>query len=287
MTEDLLWQRLDSLAENDLKSLLVGGLRVSERKVEGLDHAALVQRCSSALRDTASSSVMKVLKRRGPHGFPYKQLLINVADKLTPGHTPLSWTAYRLGDEHSPDEIEEFIIELFEARARKWWDELPDARKAEFADDIRKALPRAAPLVRQQLLEQVIQGGIVSGLAKVSASGLMGVAGFSVVSQLGWIILVQSLGWMTGLKIAVFGLGGYGAMGGAVTVLGASAIGAAVAVPGLLVWLDGPSYRKLIPTTIMLLAKARLTAGAPPGAAADTETAEETAPTSKGPTSAD
>jgi hypothetical protein len=84
------------------------------------------------------------------------------------------------------------------------------------------------------------------------------VVGVSLIGQLGWVILVQTLGWMAGLKIAVFGIGGYGALGGAVTWLGSAAVGGAVALPGLVVLVDGPAYRKTVPTTIMLLAKTRL-----------------------------
>lgn len=92
----------------------------------------------------------------------------------------------------------------------------------------------------------------------MSAGGIFGVVGVSLVGQLGWVILVQSVGWMSGMKIAIFGIGGYGAMGGAVTWLGSAAIGGAVALPGLVALADGPAYRKTVPTTIMLLARTGL-----------------------------
>jgi len=79
----------------------------------------------------------------------------------------------------------------------------------------------------------------------------------SLIGQLGWVILVQTLGWMAGLKIAVLGIGGYGALGGAVTWLGAAAIGTAVALPGTALLVDGTAYRKTVLTTLMLLAKTR------------------------------
>jgi len=70
------------------------------------------------------------------------------------------------------------------------------------------------PLLQQQAIEQLIQAGLIIGLAKVSAGGALGVIGVSVIGQLGWVILAQTLGWMAGLKIAVFAIGGYGALGG-------------------------------------------------------------------------
>jgi hypothetical protein len=112
--------------------------------------------------------------------------------------------------------------------------------------------------LQQQVIEQLIQSGLIVGLARISAGGLLGAVGISVVGQLGWIILLQAVGWMAGLKIAVFGIGGYGAAGGAVAWLGTAAIGSAVALPGMIALIDGPAYRKTVPTTIMILAKSRI-----------------------------
>lgn len=269
MSHDLLMQRLASLQDADLKSLLAGGLRLRESRISGLSHTDLVELCSTELRNAAGFSSANMLRRRGPHDFPYKQLLIDVADRLTPGNTPFSWTKFRLKDEHREEEVEQFVLNLFEERARKWWRKLPDKKREEFVDGINSVLggdepgtgpikKGAAPFLQQQMIEQLIQGGLVTGLSQISAGGVLGVAGISIIGQMGWLILVQTIGWMAGLKIAVFGVGGYGAMGGAVTVLGASAVGAAVALPGLLWMFDGPAYRKTVPTTVMLLAKTRL-----------------------------
>lgn len=267
MPADLLIERLNALEDQDLLSLLVGGLRLNQNSLEGLNHNALVQRCSAELRAAAGSSTINLT--RNAHDFPYKQLLIDVADKLTPGFTALSWTRYRLKDTHLEEEIEQTILDLFDARVRKWWEKLPPDNKAEFVDGVNTLLEghehstravsgKTAPFLQQQAMEQLIQGGLVGGLTKVSASGALGVLGVSVVGQLGWVILVQTIGWMAGLKIAIFGIGGYGALGGAVTALGGAAIGGAVAVPGTVALLDGPAYRKTVPTTVMLLARTRL-----------------------------
>ena len=98
MSQDLLVQRLHCLADDDLRSLLVGGLRLKVERLEGLGHAWLVMLCSATLRSAAGSTTMNLT--RLPHEFPYKQLLIDVADKLKRGTTPLSWTKYRLKDRH-------------------------------------------------------------------------------------------------------------------------------------------------------------------------------------------
>ena len=267
LPQDLLTQRLQSLVVDDLRSLLIGGLRLDEKKLEGLQHADLVMLCSARLRSAAGSSTLNLT--RGPHVFPYKQLLIDVADKLTQGSTPLSWTRYRLKDGYTEEEIEQVVLDLFEERARRWWRKLSETKRQEFVDGINSALHSdenvasrvkqgVAPLLQQQAIEQLIQAGLIAGLAQVSAGGALGVVGVSLIGQLGWVILVQALGWMAGLKIAVFGIGGYGALGGAVTWLGSAAIGSAVALPGMVLLVDGAAYRKTVPTTIMLLAKTRL-----------------------------
>jgi hypothetical protein len=112
--------------------------------------------------------------------------------------------------------------------------------------------------LQQQAVENLIQSGLITGLSKVSAGGLLGIAGVSVIGQIGWLILVQTVGWMAGLKIAIFGIGGYGAFGGAVTFVGATAVGTVVALPGFIFLADGPAYRKTVPGVVMLLAKTKL-----------------------------
>jgi uncharacterized protein YaaW (UPF0174 family) len=267
LSHDLLIQRLQSLNDEDLHSILCAGLRVPEKKLGGLSHDELVLFGSIELRYAAGSSTLSLTRK--PHTFPYKQLLIDVADKLSPGITPLSWTKFRLNDEHEEEEIERVVLDLFEEQVRKWWSKLPAQKREEFVNGINSVLraeqdaakPIAggvAPFLQKQALEQLIQGGLIAGLAKVSAGGLLGVAGVSIVGQLGWIILLQTVGWMAGIKIALFGIGGYGAAGGAVAWLGASAIGTAIALPGLVALADGPAYRKTVPTTIMILARSRI-----------------------------
>ena len=266
MPQDLLLQRLQSLADNDIRSLLVSGLRLNVKRLEGLDHNDLVTLCSAKLRSAGGSSTVNIT--RHPHKFPYKQLLIDVADKLTQGATPLSWTKYRLKDKHREEEIEQVILDLFEEKVRRWWRKLPEKKKVEFVDGINSAMHSddvtkltkigAGPLLQQQAIEQLIQTGLITGLAQVSAGGALGVIGVSLIGQLGWLILVQTLGVMAGLKIAVFGIGGYGALGGAVTWLGTAAVGTAVAVPGTVLLVDSAAYRKTVPTILMLVAKTRL-----------------------------
>ena len=263
--QDLLTERLASLDDNDLKSL-AGGLRLQEAAVCDLSHPELVNLCDKKLRAAGGFTSVNIVRRMREKNLPYKRLLIDVADKLSPGVTPRGWTPYRLGDDHSEEEIEDYILKCFEDRAREWWEKLPVSKRAKFVDGFNSVLRGAqegVPAVikqelQQQVVENLIQSGLISGLSKVSAGGLLGVAGVSVIGKIGWLILVHTVGWMAGLKIAVFGVGGYGAMGGAVSFLGATAVGTTVTLPGFLYLVDAPAYRKTIPTVVMLLAKTKL-----------------------------
>lgn len=271
---DSLTIRLNILKQDDLKTILVSGLKVDQKLVYGKNKEDLIHIFSKELRSAGSSTTVGLL--RYEHEFPYKQILIDVVDKLTPGNTPLSWTKYKLEDSHTEEEIEEDIANLFEDKARRWWASLKDEQKSQFANDIQGTLKQqniaavtnggVKSFLAQQAIENVIQAGVMKGIGSIAASGIMGGVGISIVGQIGWIILLQTVGWMGGLKIAMFGIAGYGAAGGAVTAVGSAAIGAALSVPTLFALVDGAAYRKTVPTVIMLIAKLRAPAVSVEGA---------------------
>lgn len=265
-SDDPLFERLRPLEEENIRSLLVSGLRVSDKYVVGLSKEDLILMCSKELRSAAGSSCRNFF--RGDHEFPYKQILIDVADRLADGFTPLSWTKYNLGDSHTEEEIEDTILKVFNERARKWWEKLPDKKKADFVNGLQTVLAGekinkvdlsggAKTLLTQQVIDNAFQYGVTWGLSKFLAPGLAGVLGVTIVGHIGWLIIVQTLGFMTGIKIAILGIGGMGAMGGAVSFLGATAVGGVLSIPSTLLVLDGAAYRKTIPTVIMLLTMCR------------------------------
>jgi hypothetical protein len=65
----------------------------------------------------------------------------------------------------------------------------------------------------QQVIDNAFQYGVTWGLSKILAPGLAGVLGVSIVGHIGWLIIVQTLGFMTGIKIAILGIGGMGVWG--------------------------------------------------------------------------
>lgn len=264
--DDSLSQKLRQLDDDNLRSLLLSGLRFSKEKLKGLDRDELILLCSKELRSAAGSSTRNLFRRE--HDFPYKQILIDVADRLADGFTPLSWTKYKLGDSHSEQEVEDTILNVFDERARKWWDKLSEKKKTEFSGGLQSVLDGqldgkfnpsggVKTILTQQVLDSIFQNGVTLGLTQIAAPGLAGVLGVSIVSHIGWLVLVQTLGFMTGIKIAVFGIGGFVAMGGAISLLGATAVGAVLSIPSTLLAMDGAAYRKTIPTVLMLLAMSR------------------------------
>lgn len=110
---DVLWKRLETARTEELNSLA---------DVVGLDHRGksrnmLVEGLSAGIRKAAGHSIRNLF--RGPHDFSYKQLLIDVADKMAPGYTPLSWTPFKLSDKHCELDIEECIWELYQKAVGK------------------------------------------------------------------------------------------------------------------------------------------------------------------------
>ena len=265
--KDLLFTRLLELDEVDLRSIAVSTLKLSEKKIASLNKDQLVILCSKELRSAAGSTTINVF--RSTHTFPYKKMLIDVADKLTEGSTFLSWTPYKLNDQHTEEEIEAVIVELFEEKARRWWFKLSDKKKEEFMMGLNGVLSGESigkvnlngglkEYIKQQAVENLFQNGVVGGLTKVAASGVMGTIGVSMLTQIGWVILLQTVGFMGGLKIVMFGIGGMGAFGGAVSWLGATAVSSVLAIPTTVALVDGTAYRKTIPGIIMLLAKSKI-----------------------------
>ena len=265
--KDLLFTRLLELDEADLRSIAVSTLKLSEKKIASLNKDQLVILCSKELRSAAGSTTINVF--RSTHTFPYKKMLIDVADKLTEGSTFLSWTPYKLNDQHTEEEIEAVIVELFEEKARRWWFKLSDKKKEEFMMGLNGVLSGESigkvnlngglkEYIKQQAVENLFQNGVVGGLTKVAASGVMGTIGVTMLTQIGWVILLQTVGFMGGLKIVMFGIGGMGAFGGAVSWLGATAVSSVLAIPTTVALVDGTAYRKTIPGIIMLLAKSKI-----------------------------
>ncbi len=259
-TNDRLFHHLGKLQKDDLLKLLGTGLRNHKNldKFEELTLTGLRNEISKQLRSAAGNTFINTFRK--DHDLPYKQILIDVADKLSNGFTFLSWTDYKVNDYNTEEFIENEIIKLIEEKARKWWGNLPARKKGKITqilnDDISKIFENESKkfILTEQIIENIIQTGMLSVMSQTSATGLMGVFSVSILTQLGWTILVSLFGYMTAIKIALFGIGGMGALGNAVTLVGGAVISLGVAIPGLAIILSHSNYKKTIPTVILLLA---------------------------------
>src|SRR5512137_152369 len=157
---------------------------------------------------------------RSPHALPWKRILIDVADKLKPG---LWWTSYRLDDKFSEAEIETDILRMCDERARKMWDDMTPETRKEFAQALNKELKAAAAELGRTSKGVAARSVTVASLGSGIAAGLLtgggalmfaqgaatsyfaGLAGGSVLAQLGLWITVRILGKWAGLKLVLTG----------------------------------------------------------------------------------
>jgi hypothetical protein len=157
---DVLWQRLESARPQELWKL---GEIVGLADCQGRSHDVLVEQLSHFIRSAAGHSLLNF--SREPHGFPYKQMLIDVADKMAPGWTFLSWTKYKLNDHHSETDVEETIWQFYEDQVRKLAAKIPEKDKAE----LRKQ-------VEEDLRKEGNDNAVIAGLGSSLMGGMAGIA---------------------------------------------------------------------------------------------------------------
>lgn len=253
---------MEQLDNAELLFLLRNGLGKAEKKYKQYTRDQLKDIISSELRGAAGNNFANFFRLE--HEFPYKQILIFVAEKLSKYRR----ISYRPDDHHSEEEIEKDILRLFELRTKEWWKKLGDAEKQQFADLVSHAINAELVdsvnkknlikhRVKKEVVDSIITKGIVVGMVAVSAGGMLGVLGGSVLTRIGWTIIVHTKGAMTAAKILTAGAGS--ASGKAVLdIIGALAAGISVFVPSTIYFYADTNYKKIIPTIIMLLSKVHL-----------------------------
>lgn len=87
--KDRLFYLIEQLEYRDLLFLLKNGLQITEKKYERYSHDQLKYLFSAELREAASNSFANYFRLK--HEYPYKQILIDVADKLRDG-VEKQWT---------------------------------------------------------------------------------------------------------------------------------------------------------------------------------------------------
>lgn len=229
LRNDSLWQRLESARPSELNKLgeVLRLLDVKEKKRD-----VLIEEISRELRAAAGHSLRNLFRR--PHEFPYKQMLIDVADKLAPGWTFLSWTSYKLNDRHSELEIEETIWRFYEDRVR--------AATAHFSPEDKEKL-------RRQTEEELRQMGWSEAMIAGVGGGLLGGAAATLIGPaLAYSIALNTSAGLAWLKLMWVGKASVVLVSGT-----GSAVFAFLYAPALAWWLGNTAYRKTIPATLNLI----------------------------------
>jgi hypothetical protein len=223
----MLWKRLESARPAELHKL--AGM-VGLPDPEGKADSQLVEELSKAIRSAAGHSFRNLFRQ--DHDFPYKQMLIDVADKLAPGLTPLSWTKYRLWDDHRETEIEETVWRFYEARVQEITAKIPEQDKAD---------------LRKKMEEDLRKGGYGDAVIAGLGAGLMGgAASIGVPPSLVYSALASTpSGFRYLWHFLRLGRHPAVALGVLVFLLGAT--------PLLLYYLGNTAYRKTVPAVVQLI----------------------------------
>lgn len=158
----------------------------------------------------------------------YKQVLIDVADKLKPS---FGWTDFRLKDSSSEEEVESAIESFVAERFRKKWTKLSARERKAKEQELKSELEKAG------YSQTTIEGAI----------GFLGsgAAGIAVAAPVTMSVFYS--GVMASISVSLFG------MSTGLLLLSGTGVGLVVSVPLLVILLGGNSYRKTIPATLLLI----------------------------------
>ncbi len=259
---DRLYDLMEQLDQADLIFLLKYGLGKTGRTYRQCTRDELKHLISSELRRAASHNFAHFF--RFEHEFPYKQILIDVADNLS-GYKS---ERYKLNDHHTEEEIEKEILRLFESKTQAWWKRLKNEEKKRVADEISRLINAEMVnsvnkrtyikhRITKEVMDSVITKGIVVGMLAVSAGGMLGIIGGSVLTQIGFKIVAGTMGLMSGIKILATGIGGFSGKA-VLDIIGGTVAGLAIFVPSTIYFYADADYKKTMPTIIMLLSKVHL-----------------------------
>ncbi|HQC96419.1 MAG TPA: hypothetical protein PK306_11990 [Aquabacterium sp.] len=214
--QDELEGRLRMATPSDLVDLCAD-LKLSSAELEGLGNNAKYRRIADELRAVAGHKVMNLARSVRSRQLSYREILVDVADKLTRG------VFRRSGFHARPDAdvatIEDYIVKEFQrvtaARLQKM---SPDERRQVQSEIERRLGEKGVPAAVMKAASAALAAGSISGLALASAA---------------------SGAFYSGLWTALFGLSMRQ------LVLSGLAVGGPVGiVAGIAMLLTSPSYGK-------------------------------------------
>ena len=209
----------------DLEALLKD-LKMDPNKFVKATDEDLVGAISAEMRSAAGHTAANVALRRDAHEFEYKQILIDVADKLAPSR--FTWTGYKVSGPETELEIEDYIL----GRITSLIEEHLAAMNGEDRAKLQQELE--ADLRKRGMPEHALKGALAAVASGAIAGPAIGPLVAGTLFKSFWISL-------TGLTVGKIAVG---------TVLGGGAVGALVAA---LYVAGGPAYSKTIPATVRLI----------------------------------
>lgn len=223
LANDPLIHRLRMARRSDLDDLL-RDLKMDVEKHRQKPDEEIVELVSRELRSVAGNSVVNLAREE--HAFPYKQILIDVADKLHPGK--LKWTRYKLDDNNSVENIEAYIHARLQETMEQQLQGMNIEERGELARRIEEEMrTKGYP---EATIRTALSGVVAGTLSGVLLAGVMA----PVILGTLWTTLF-------GFTLAQMAIGGAIA-GGPIGV----AIGAATLI-------TSPSYSKTIPAVYRLI----------------------------------
>ena len=173
---------------------------------------------------------------RGDHDMPYKEILVDVANKLKPKGDK---NEYSLGDGRSEEDIENMIVQYFGAK---------------IADELNKLSLEERQKKMEEFQSKLNEGQYVD-VAKDAMKDIHNVFGATVVSASSVTVLLSGpltaslfySGVFAGMWASLFG------MSTSLLLLTGTGVGTLAALPVLLLMLGAPSYKITIPVTLQLI----------------------------------
>ena len=124
---DRLFQLLAGLDDPELASLWVDSLgrKPAQDEYDQQTRDERIASVSKAWRAEHGNALLNVV--RGPHDLAWKQILVDVADRLSPG---LRGSPYKVGDAHTEPALELAVLQLYDDRLGPIWEQLTPEQRA-------------------------------------------------------------------------------------------------------------------------------------------------------------
>lgn len=225
MDGDQLLDRVRMSTPSDLNDL-ARDLKIDTDELRALNTEAKFDRLAEVLRSVAGHTVMNAYRRARGMQLTYREILIDVADKLTPGIVTRS--GFHAKPQAELAEIEEYIAAQIRRRAAESLKAMSAEDRQQVQLDVERRLRELGiPDTTIRAASAAVLSGSMSGAMLATA------ASAALYSSL-WTALVG----LSARQVLVGGL----AVGGPVG-----------AVAGVLMFLTSPSYSKLIPAVVRLV----------------------------------